>query len=161
MKKFIYTLLFVSTAILTSCNSDDDSPSFDDSINVDGNSIEITAARIVDFEEGSSHYNYDFYLNGSSGDDQYELYLELYSPLEEDVTPSFRTGTFEYNNSGSVEGLYYFSDADIEVNGSTRDAIDGTITVTGSGTNYNVIVSLTLEDDTQLTAEYDGLFTIN
>lgn len=161
MKKLIYTLLFVSTAVLTSCSSDDDdsssSSSLDNEITIDGDSVEVDNALLEDYGPELFHYNNDFTLQGTSGDDTFLIFVELFSPLFDTEGSGFTTGTFEFNDNPDSDS-FYFDQAAVSINNTIIAATGGTVTVSGSGTNYDIEISLTLLDGTTATANYDGEF---
>ncbi|GAA3508184.1 hypothetical protein GCM10022393_18560 [Aquimarina addita] len=155
--------------VLSSCSKDDDGDdgvAAEGTIVVDGTTVNIASSIIEDYGSFEGFYNYDFILTGASGNEPYILYFELFSPVEEG-DEEFKTGTFQYTSDESpTEAIFYFNNVFIskgdEIQNETgRSATSGTITVSGSGSNYKVIVDVTLEDDAVLTANYDGAFIIN
>lgn len=160
MKKFIYLFSLIAVASFTSCSEDDesDTPSVNNGINYDGQEVEISSAIIEDYG-GFSSYNYDFTLTGTANGISYSFYAELFSPVIEGQT-GFRTGTFSYSATTPSEPAFYFTDADIEVDGTTYRVNGGKITVSGSGTNFTLTTDVTLENEIPLTVSYSGEFTV-
>jgi len=160
MKKISY-LFFISFAfILTSCSSDDDSPeaSVDNKITYDGKEVVISSGFIEDFGTDEGYYNYDFTVIGTLDGEPYSFYAELYSPITDG---NFTPGSFTYVEIESETPPEYFYSYAYLIIGSTEvEVVDGTILVSGSGTDYKISGTLTLENDKTLKVGYSGTFAI-
>lgn len=170
MKKIIYTLLFVSTAILTSCGSDDDSSSDDDGstnlsneISIDGEISDLTSGLVEEYGTGieEGYYNNDFTLSGEIDGEAFFLYAELFSI--EEGNDDFTVGTFVFDNDDDDNDAsdYYFDTALISYDGETStNATAGTVTISGTSPDYTFEANLTLSDGTEIEAQYSGDFTV-
>ncbi len=174
MKKFFYTLLFVSTAILTSCGSDDDSSSDDDgtvnfanTVSIDDQTFDVTTAQSDDFgtnTENTGYYNVDFILGGTTADDEdFQLYVETFSAGD-----SFSEGTFVFQDGSDISEApnqffnnFLFGIPTLMVGDTQYFATEGTVIITGTSPNYTFEADLTTEDGTVINAEFSGEFTSN
>ncbi|MBV6646220.1 MAG: hypothetical protein KI790_12265 [Cyclobacteriaceae bacterium] len=172
--KFVALLLLMtSVALFTSCSDDDETKKLaSGSFSFDGTTYDVNSGYIVDFGAGSTHFNYDFYLTDGSvslggfgvevENETFELYLELYS----NGTDGFTTGTFQYVPFGEDRtGLNYFDQLDLELPNTADIAIaslieSGTVTVTGSETNYTIDLDLDLTENRTLSGEVSGEFLL-
>lgn len=160
MKKTLY-LFFISFAfILTSCSSDDDSSgdSVDNKVTYDGKEVIISSGFIEDYGNVNSYYNYDFTLIGTLDGEPYSFYAELLSPITDG---KFTPGSFTYVGIESeTPPDYFYSYANITVGSTEIDVVEGTILVSGGGTDYKISGTLTLENDKTLKISYSGSFAI-
>lgn len=164
MKKLIKLTCFSLFIMLSaaSCSSDDDSSSNDNSSNTIeylDETIDVTSAIIEDFGTTTidSYYNYDFILTGDLDGISYEFYVELFS----EGINEFRTGTFEYTSTEFADSdEFYYENATFEFGDTYLDVVGGDITVTGSGDDYSITGTLTLDNDETVTISYDGIFSV-
>lgn len=189
MKKQLLFLAILCTSILSSCGSDDDgdSSSILGTIRIENQTFDVNTALIGDFGIASplfdaSHYNFDFTLtdavfnlsNPQTNQDftgTYILYAELFSP----GTSGFQTGTFNYVDDFDIEQsdidgefIFFASDLILDSNNDgvidesdTEDAVvSGSITVSGSGTNYTITYDVELESGKTINTSFSGNFTL-
>lgn len=180
----LIAMLAIAGAFLMACSDDDDDD--DDngtSITFDGTNYTIADGTIEDYGaynplDEASHYNYDFHFSDKAFIEYTEegytyweadttstfyIYAELFSP----GTSAFQTGTFEYMDSegltqSDIDGKFFFYDVYVGTrSGDTfmdYDATSGTVTVSGSGTNYKIEFDVTFTGGKKLTGTYEGSF---
>lgn len=164
MKKIIYLFVLTTAFVFTSCSKDDDNndspdPITENQISHDGAAVDITSVEIEDFGAFEGYYNYDFYLDGTAEGIGYSFYAELFSPLN--GGDSFTGGTFIFSTVTPTDPpAHYFTIASLEIGNVELDVIAGNIVVSGSGSNYSISGTLTLENDTTVVIDYSGEFTI-
>ena len=156
------TIIIVDTTI---------TPDESDFINFDGNIIGIQVVTLRDFgpasllEDGSNptHYNYDFIFETSQGQ-SFNLTIEL---LTGDNV-AFQEGVYNFRNGDPRDpatqtndispfldqNVFFF--ALLQDNGVELEAIGGTITALGSGTEWGLILDLTMSNGESLTGEFTG-----
>lgn len=162
MKKLIKLTCFSLFIMLSaaSCSSDDDSSSNDNSSNTIeylDETIDVTSAIIEDYGSEEGYYNYDYTLSGNLDNVNYEFYVELFS----EGTSEFRAGTFKYlTDEPSDSDEFYYNYAELYFGDTYLDVIGGDITVTGSGDDYSITGTLTLDNDETVTISYDGIFSV-
>lgn len=164
MKKIIYLFVLASALFTTSCSSDDDSTTPETSNQISFNELNIPISRAIveDFgpEIRTNYYNYDFTLIGTDNDIDYELYMELFSPITGD-NEVFTTGTFIYTDFVDVteDTGFHFSSADLFIDDQIISATAGDITVSGGNdNNFTIVADLTLPNNEVITLSYSGSF---
>ena len=184
--KFLTLLAFASLFIIScSKDDDDDDDANNNTVVYDGTSYTMVDGLVSDYGSydpidlgTASHYNIDFAIvdavlvQVTEGDYTYwnpgeNTTIWAYAELFSSGTASFQTGTFvfiDYDTATaeSIEGKIFFTDVEVGVISGTSElefeATAGTVTVSGSGTNYTISFDITLENGKKLTGGYSGVF---
>ncbi len=143
-------LLFV-----IACSKDDDGgTTITDTVSIDEKTYDITKAVIVDVGVTENNfYDYEFYLEGKTETEEFEVYLDVYSKIV-DGKEEFTPGTFKVGGSDKLllGGL--------EFTERVNDYTEGTVTIEGKGTNFSIAGTTTLEGGEKLVFSYDGNFIL-
>ncbi|MEP1035379.1 hypothetical protein [Ekhidna sp.] len=162
MKNLLLIFTITLLVFITSCGKDDGAEiqlGLSGAVTFDGTATTMSDGLIIDFGADAGEYNYDFYIaNGNIAVDGVELtvsgntliYLELYNE-----GTAFSPGTFAVAQSGAK---YCF--ASIRVDDETNIATGGTVTVTGSGQNYEAVFNLEFSGERTLTGTVEGGFAL-
>ncbi|MGV3762831.1 hypothetical protein [Parapedobacter sp.] len=169
----VFTLLFISTTIL-SCSKDKDEvgPVIDakNELTYNGQTFPLNYGAIDDYEYDGSHTNYEFHLFHIISETDpvvpTYLYIDLFSPND-----SFKGGTFHYidtdNGEVDLEGKYYFDYGYFSrnVNVETQEVEEfaaitgGTVKVSGSGSDYKLEFDLAMDNGKTVKGSYGGTFS--
>ena len=176
MKKLLYPFFALGLLALVSCEDDEPvkipEPLPVDAVSYNGKNYSIENGTIIDWGAWEDYYNYDVFLtdgvmdfeNETADDATIVIYAELWSP----GTEKFQTGTFAYDSAGGPKGKPFFKHVDVVVESNNNGQIDenderltvkaGTFKISGSGTNFNVEVDFTLNNNKSLKGTYSGNF---
>lgn len=169
MKKLNYLIIVALTFALTSCSKDDDNSdkaTIENQIKYDGKTIDLGVAIIEDYgvlessesELDKDYYNYDFVISGTAEEQEYMFYAELLSPS---VNNTFKPGTFVYDGLETESAPdFFYTVAFLKVDNTEINVVGGDILVSGTGTNFTISGTLTLENDKTLKISYSGSFEI-
>ena len=170
--------LMVGIILLAAC-SDDDEESVSTSIDLQIGNLEFSNGNgtIVDWGSDGTDYNYDFYItdgtfsriNGPSNEASYLIYAELFAPGS--AVDGFSTGIFSYEFFASSSDEFYFEimEVYIDVDGNNLiddnidlllNAVDGTITVSGTEPNFTLTFAVELQNGDALTGSVTTNFEI-
>jgi hypothetical protein len=174
----LQALILLLGLFTASCSEDDAeeelAPSVTNSVAYNGQTYEIKNGLILNYGSNASHYNNDIIVSDGTfsmeetENGTFALYLELYSA----GTSGFQPGTFQFaeEDDDVAESTSFFtanSGLIIETNadGVVDDGDEvihitaGTVTVSGSGTDYTLVYDVTLENGKTLKGGYAGSST--
>lgn len=152
----IFMLAMLGMAVtFTSCKKDDDDDdnSTGGTAVVGGNTATFTKGALEYYGAWGDAHNFDIYLASSNVNFVEEtgtgnlLYFELFTNSN-----TFNGGTFTYNAYEETAGTFDYADLIINGNWATEtadhyySATGGTITVTKSGSTYDIVYNLTVQE---------------
>ncbi|EMR02635.1 hypothetical protein [Cesiribacter andamanensis] len=181
MKKFLFYAGALALLATTSCKDDEGGGPTPNTVMYNGNSYAVNAAMVEDYgpasmtEEGDpTHYNYTFYITDASRFDgavegvKYVLVADLYSNGAERFNGGqFNVVDFEEATEEDVMGekvmlgLLFIdlnNDGDFTDANEMQFAEQGSVTASGSGTNYALTFNLTFLENKKFTGTYSGTF---
>lgn len=159
MKNLFYAFTLIAVVLFTGCGDDDEAPSpgLSGSVTFDGTATNISTGLLADFGLLGNSYNVDFYVSdgeidfindGTSG--SILVYIELFNDGD-----AFSPGTFEYGNNSAERSI---GDAFVQTAGNVSRPTGGSVTVTGSGSTFEITYNLEFTDNITLTGTVNGTF---